>query len=83
MIKEKSYAKINIGLKVTEKLDNGYHLLDTIMISLDYFDELEFIEAEDESIVISNVDIPGKNIIIKTIDYIKQKYNVDKKHYQE
>ena len=36
-----SNAKINIGLNITEKLPNGYHLLDMIMVPISLADKLE------------------------------------------
>lgn len=37
----KGYAKINLGLDVTGKLENGYHLLCSIMQQIDLYDTIE------------------------------------------
>ena len=42
----KAYAKINIGLDVTGKTDNGYHLLKTVMQQVDLYDVITIERAE-------------------------------------
>lgn len=37
----KGYAKINLGLDVVGKLENGYHLLRTVMQQIDLYDTVE------------------------------------------
>lgn len=37
-----SYAKLNLGLKIIDKQDNGYHLLNTVFCLIDLCDQLEF-----------------------------------------
>ncbi|MDC3075835.1 4-(cytidine 5'-diphospho)-2-C-methyl-D-erythritol kinase [Paracoccaceae bacterium] len=41
-IKEKGYAKINLALHVTGVKEDGYHILDSIVIFTDIFDSLSF-----------------------------------------
>ncbi len=41
MIRLKSNAKINLGLNIVEKLPNGYHNLDMIMVPISLSDSLE------------------------------------------
>ena len=40
MLSIKSYAKINIALNVVDKLDNGYHVLDSIAVPLELHDTI-------------------------------------------
>jgi 4-diphosphocytidyl-2-C-methyl-D-erythritol kinase len=40
-VKIRAPAKINLGLRVVGKRADGYHLLDTIMVAVSLFDELE------------------------------------------
>ena len=47
----RSYAKINLTLDVTGKLENGYHTLSMIMQSIDVCDELSFEKTTDEQII--------------------------------
>ena len=41
-ITRKAYAKINLGLDVIGKRDDGYHLVKMIMQNVDLFDTLDF-----------------------------------------
>ena len=49
----KAYAKINLSLDVTGRLDNGYHLVDMIMQTVNIYDELSF-ERTDGEIVLES-----------------------------
>lgn len=76
MIKLKSYAKINIYLKVLGKRTDGYHDLESLMVPIELYDELEFID-NDIDVIESNVVIEN-NIMYKAINYLKEKYNITK-----
>ncbi len=43
----KSYAKINLFLSVSDRLDNGYHKIDTIIQKISLFDEISFEVGKD------------------------------------
>lgn len=43
----RAYAKINLGLEILAKRDDGYHELRTILQTVDFCDELTFRRAED------------------------------------
>jgi 4-diphosphocytidyl-2-C-methyl-D-erythritol kinase len=75
MIKELAYAKINLLLDVEKKRDDGFHDLKMIMMPIELHDTLTF-ENHQEIILESNFDIEN-NSVIKTVNLIKQKYNVD------
>lgn len=69
----KSNAKINIGLNIIEKLENGYHSLDMIMVPISLADELDinFTGKKGRLIISSNIkDIPTdeRNILWKVYD---------------
>ena len=55
-MKIRSYAKINIGLDVIRRLDNGYHEVRMIMQSLRLCDELIVERTDDPGIVITADD---------------------------
>ena len=76
MISEKAYAKINIYLKVLGKRDDGYHNLDTLVVPINVYDELEFYDY-DYDIIESSVNIKN-NIMFKAIHYLKETYNIKK-----
>jgi len=67
MIKLKSYAKINLFLEIKERIDNGYHLIETIFQTINIFDEI-IIEKLNEPVFLikcDNPDVPtGENSLI-------------------
>ena len=46
----KSYAKINLGLKVLDSLPDGYHSIITIMQEIDFFDLISISQKEHNKI---------------------------------
>ena len=76
MIKLKAYAKINIYLKVLGTRKDGYHDLESLMVPIDLYDELEFSDS-DKDIIESNVDIEN-NIMYKAIKYMKETYKINR-----
>ncbi|WP_035765294.1 4-(cytidine 5'-diphospho)-2-C-methyl-D-erythritol kinase [Butyrivibrio sp. NC2002] len=80
MITLKAYAKINLGLDVLGREDNGYHIVKMIMQSIDLYDELSFSKRDDEEIVInsSNARIPTDhhNLIWKVADQLRTKFGI-------
>lgn len=42
----RAYAKINLGLEVLARREDGYHELRTILQTIDFYDELDFAPAE-------------------------------------
>jgi 4-diphosphocytidyl-2-C-methyl-D-erythritol kinase len=42
-VKIRAPAKINLGLRVVGQRDDGYHLLDTIMVPVSLYDEIHII----------------------------------------
>ena len=76
MIKEKAYAKINIYLRVIGKRTDGYHDLESLVVPINLYDELEFYDY-DVDIIESSINIKN-NIMFKAIHYLKDKYNIKK-----
>jgi 4-diphosphocytidyl-2-C-methyl-D-erythritol kinase len=54
----KSFAKINLGLLITGKRDDGYHTLETIFAPINWYDVIEFSDSDTVSMSCSNVDLP-------------------------
>lgn len=59
----KANAKINLGLKVCGKREDGYHLIDTVMHSVGLYDTLEIEKADKITVLCSNSDIDEKENI--------------------
>ena len=56
MIELKSFAKINLGLEVVGKRDDGYHNLKTIFQTIDLFDTIEIKENRTGRLTVSGDD---------------------------
>ncbi len=59
MIIEQAYAKINIGLNIIEKRQDGFHNIDTIMQTVSLYDEIHLEKAAGIYIYCSDSDIPA------------------------
>ncbi len=74
-------AKINLGLNILRKRDDGYHELETVFYPLGLHDCLEFIENKAEKINFSasgiHLDIElGDNIVVKAYRLLAADYLV-------
>ncbi len=70
-------AKINLGLNVLFKRDDGYHELETLMIQLPFHDILEILSAEKFEFKQSGINVEGdieSNLCVKAFRLI-QKYH--------
>ena len=74
MINLNSYAKINIGLDVTDRLENGYHNIKTIMQTISLCDELSFKKSTDITIETDCGVSLEDNIIYKAIRLMQEMY---------
>ena len=74
----KSNAKINYNLKIVGKKD-GFHLLDSIFVPIDIYDDIEIMESDRDQIIGMDIDFE-KNIIYKAICLIRELYDIDKKY---
>ena len=72
-----SPCKINLGLKIINKRDDGYHNISSVFITLDLFDTLIFIPSNRFDVKFLNADIPLKNTVSETVDLISKLYNID------
>ncbi|MBQ9304034.1 4-(cytidine 5'-diphospho)-2-C-methyl-D-erythritol kinase [Butyrivibrio sp.] len=81
-ITRKAYAKINLGLDVTGKRADGYHIVRMIMQNVDLFDTLDFEDNETGEIVLtaSSPKIPtdDSNLICKVAKQLQDKFDVKK-----
>ncbi len=73
MVKEKAYAKVNMALEVMEVQD-GYHLVNNIMIPIDLYDELCFSKAD--RIYVKDNEIED-NICVKAARLFMETYGID------
>ena len=76
----KAYAKINLGLDVVRRLENGYHEVRMIMQTVGIYDVLT-LEKTSEGIVVTtdNGELPTdeNNLIYKAAKMMMEKYQID------
>ncbi len=81
-MKVKCRAKINLSIDILGKLENGYHLVEMIMQSIDLYDILDINERNDGKIILTseNKEIPldETNIIYKAATLLKEEMNIKK-----
>lgn len=77
LLKKFAYAKINLGLEVLYKRDDGFHEINTVFLPIKLHDVLEFSTSEQiEVITIPDIFIPeNENIVYKAAQFLKQKCN--------
>ena len=78
----KSYAKINLSLKIIKTLDNGYHELDMVNLPLELHDVIEIskIANHDTCITCDDLRLMGlkANLCKKAVDTLRETY-----HFQD
>ncbi len=84
----KSYAKVNLCLDVVERLENGYHNIDTIMQAIDLYDNVTIKlckgskAAESVRINISSesgeIPLNEDNIVYKAARLIEKEYEIQR-----
>lgn len=79
----KARAKINLGLDVCRRLENGYHEVKMVMQTVDIYDELSLKKREDADIVllVNSGDDLGKledNLIYKAAKRMREHYDLDR-----
>ncbi len=74
--KIKSFAKLNLGLKILNKRPDQYHNISSIFVAINLHDIMEFIPAESFNLKCSNQDVPldKTNTIYKAYNILNQKY---------
>jgi 4-diphosphocytidyl-2-C-methyl-D-erythritol kinase len=80
MISLKAWAKINIGLKILNKRNDGFHNLETTLTTINLADFLDIEEIESGIIIESeglNIK-PEGNLCYKAADIFKRRFNINK-----
>ena len=74
-------AKINIGLRITGKRQNGFHDIETLFCPLPLCDALEFVVAEDQKkgdiLTVTGIDTGGEtqdNLVMKAVKMLREKH---------
>lgn len=81
-IQLRAYAKINLGLDVVRKRDDGYHEVRMIMQTVKLFDKLTFHLLEEDEIRMKTnlgfLPVDENNLVYRAIRLLKDTYHVDK-----
>ncbi|MGA2624552.1 MAG: 4-(cytidine 5'-diphospho)-2-C-methyl-D-erythritol kinase [Bacteroidota bacterium] len=75
----KAYAKINLGLRILRKRDDGYHDIETVFHRIDLFDEVTFHPSQDVSFSSSDAGLPtdDRNLCVRAAESLRRRCNVD------
>jgi 4-diphosphocytidyl-2-C-methyl-D-erythritol kinase len=72
-------AKINIGLRITEKRQDGFHNIETLFFPIPLCDALEFVESENQNkgdmLTVTGLDAggnPGDNLVMKAVRKLRE-----------
>lgn len=71
-------AKVNLGLNVLFKRDDGYHELDTCMVPVPFTDVLEIVPTDEFSFKQTGLVIDGdpeKNLCVKAFRIMEEQFN--------
>ncbi len=72
-------AKINLGLNITEKRDDGFHNIQSCFYPVQWNDVLEIIPAKKTTFNSSGIDIPGKpesNLCLQAYQLLKKDFQL-------
>ncbi|MEP1033682.1 4-(cytidine 5'-diphospho)-2-C-methyl-D-erythritol kinase [Ekhidna sp.] len=72
-------AKINLGLNIVSKREDGYHNIESCFYPIPWCDSLEVIEAASFAFHSYGLDIPGDssaNLCVKAYDLIKEDHGI-------
>ena len=72
-------AKINLGLRVHRKREDGFHEIESCFLPVPWTDVLEVIESEEEKFTFSGLPIPGSyedNLVWKAYELLKKEFSI-------
>ena len=74
----KSPAKINIGLNIISKREDGFHNLETIFYPLNLFDEIRFVKSDKFSFNSNdeNLNKESTNLIIRAKELLENEFGI-------
>jgi len=75
-------AKINLDLRITGRRDDGFHLLDSLVVFADFGDEISVLPSDELTLSIAGPFAEkligeGDNLILKAARQLQNKFSVD------
>lgn len=84
---KKAYAKINLGLDVIRRREDGYHEVKMIMQTIDLYDVLTFKKRKERGIFVStdNKELPGdeNNLVYKAAKLLLESYPINEESSEQ
>ena len=78
---KKAYAKINLGLDVLRRRDDGYHEVKMVMQTIDLYDVLTFRKRKEKGIIVTTDkrELPGdeNNLVYKAAKLLLETYPIN------
>ena len=75
-------AKLNLFLEVLGKRPDGYHEIETLMVAVDLYDTLEFIDDPSGAVTLvcddPSLPVDGRNLVVKAALRLRAEANVDR-----
>ena len=74
----KSYAKVNLYLRIGKKLKSGYHNIQSVMQPVELYDNISFEKLKEDTIIIesNNKELESKsNLAYKAAELLKKRFN--------
>ncbi len=78
--KAKAYAKVNIGLRIVGRRDDGYHLISSYFLLIPLYDEIETDINNGSGVIINGNESyldKGEDLMEKAVKIYKEKTNLD------
>lgn len=72
-------VKINLGLNILSKREDGYHNLQSVFYPVDWCDILEIVKADSFHFKMSGLEIPGEakdNLVVKAYELMKSRHSI-------
>lgn len=71
-------AKINLGLKVLFKREDGFHELETIMVPIPFYDVLEMLPFEKDEFIQTGIHTGSltDNLCVKALNLLRESYSI-------
>ena len=76
-------AKVNLGLNVLYKREDGYHEIETVMVDTTLTDILELVPSDEFQFTQTGLTIPGENknnLCVKAFKLIQKEYKIQNVH---
>ena len=69
-------AKINLSLDITGVREDGYHLLDMLMTSVDIFDTITARKSDIPKVTMDGREVGGDNSAVKALKLLQDKFSI-------